>query len=110
MAWWRRKVGLMPFALFLLFFFPSQFKGFSTERARLGTFRCFGTERARLGTFRGFGTERARLDTFLFLFSFFIFHFFSFTPDSRFSNLKLDFCPLKKVLKIFADISLKTLL
>ena len=42
-----------------------QFKGFGTERARLGTKnRGFGTERARLGTFRGFGTERARLDTF----------------------------------------------
>ena len=25
------------------------------------TFRGFGTERARLGTFRGFGTERANL-------------------------------------------------
>ena len=33
------------------------FRGFVTERARLGTFRGFGTERARLGTFRGFGTE-----------------------------------------------------
>ena len=41
-----------------------QFKGFGTERARLGTKnRGFGTERARLGTFRGFGTERARLGT-----------------------------------------------
>ena len=40
------------------------FRGFGTERARLGTFRVFGTERARLGTFRGFGTERARLGTF----------------------------------------------
>ena len=28
------------------------FKGFDTERARLGTFRGFGTERARLGTFK----------------------------------------------------------
>ena len=64
------------------------FKGFCTERARLGTFRGFGTElgsedrerlghrtcktrhfkgscteRARLVTFRGFGAERARLGT-----------------------------------------------
>ena len=39
-------------------------KGFSTERARLGSFRGFGTERARLGTFRGLGTERARLGAF----------------------------------------------
>ena len=40
------------------------FKGFGTERARLGTFRGFGTERAKLGTFRGLCAERARLDTF----------------------------------------------
>ena len=39
------------------------FRGFCTERARLGTFRGLGTERARLDTFRGFGTERARLGT-----------------------------------------------
>ena len=86
MAWWRRKVGLMPFALFLLFFFffPSQFKGFSTERARLGTFRGFGTERARLGTFRGFGTERARLDTFRRLARF---STFSKKSNFRFENL-----------------------
>ena len=30
------------------------FKGYDTERARLGTFRDFGTERARLGTFNHF--------------------------------------------------------
>ena len=57
------------------------FKGFGTERAKLGTFRgfgteapspspsCltfkkFGTEREKLGPFRGFGTERARLGAF----------------------------------------------
>ena len=40
------------------------FKGFGTERARLGTFRGFGTERAKLGTFRGLCAERARLGTF----------------------------------------------
>ena len=55
---------LPPGALLLL----PQFKGFDTERARLGTFNGFGngfgTERERLGTFSGFGTERARLGTF----------------------------------------------
>ena len=51
-------LGTLPLPLLLLL------KGFSTERARLGSFRGFGTERARLGTFRGLGTERARLGTF----------------------------------------------
>ena len=35
----------------------SPFRGFGTERERLGTFRGFGTKRARLGTFREFAKK-----------------------------------------------------